>query len=210
MSLLFAHHAMGYIASDEGFPFHDIPLDYLKEMKKRRISFYMSHTPLDQYGEYPLLSVLQRRWDCGIAEPFCRYDEHTQAGVICRTDMSSVLELQDLVSRTVGHDTKLYPYGEPPSGTAGSHCRRRQEATHLSLPNLRRRTYTVISPVSPNPCPHFEPTLAFHRLARDHGVNVIGATHYSTEKFACMATTGYFAKAGVRLNSWRDLVSEDL
>ena len=48
--LLFAHHAMGYIASDEGFPFHDIPLDYLREMKKRRISFYMLHTPLDQYG----------------------------------------------------------------------------------------------------------------------------------------------------------------
>lgn len=47
------------------------------------------------------------------------------------------------------------------------------------------------------PLPHFEPTLAFHRLARDHGVNVIGATHYSTEKFACMAMTGYFAKAGV-------------
>ena len=55
--------------------------------------------------------------------------------------------------------------------------------------------HTVIYEIKP--LPHFEPTLAFHRLARDHGVNVIGATHYSTEKFACMAMTGYFAKAGV-------------
>lgn len=27
--LLFSHHAMGYIASDEDFPFHDIPLSYM-------------------------------------------------------------------------------------------------------------------------------------------------------------------------------------
>ncbi|MCE0703132.1 Nif3-like dinuclear metal center hexameric protein, partial [Clostridioides difficile] len=50
--LIFAHHAMGYIASDEGFPFHDIPLSYMEEMKSRRISLYVLHSPLDKYSYY--------------------------------------------------------------------------------------------------------------------------------------------------------------
>lgn len=195
--LLFAHHAMGYIASDEGFPFHDIPLDYLKEMKKRRISFYMLHTPLDQYGEYSTSVSLAKALGLRIAEPFCRYDEHTQAGVICRTDMSSVLELQDLVSRTVGHDTKLYPYGEPSIKDGRVAIAAGGGSYPFVITELAQKDVHCYITGFTKPLPHFEPTLAFHRLARDHGVNVIGATHYSTEKFSCMAMTGYFAKAGV-------------
>jgi len=39
--LLFSHHAMGYDPAIPGIPFYDIPKDYLKKLKQKRISFYV-------------------------------------------------------------------------------------------------------------------------------------------------------------------------
>ena len=39
--------------------------------------------------------------------------------------------------------------------------------------------------------------MEFHRIARESKINVVGATHYSTEKFACIAMKDYFSKLGV-------------
>jgi putative NIF3 family GTP cyclohydrolase 1 type 2 len=47
------------------------------------------------------------------------------------------------------------------------------------------------------PMPSFEPGMEFHRIARKNEINVVGATHYSTEKYACMAMVDYFAGLGV-------------
>jgi len=38
----------------------------------------------------------------------------------------------------------------------------------------------------------------FHRITEERKINVIGATHYTTEKYACMAMVGYFEKLGVQ------------
>jgi putative NIF3 family GTP cyclohydrolase 1 type 2 len=47
------------------------------------------------------------------------------------------------------------------------------------------------------PTPGFEPSMAFHRLAKRGRIHVVGATHYSTEKYACMAMVDYFHKLGL-------------
>ena len=47
------------------------------------------------------------------------------------------------------------------------------------------------------PMPSFEPSLEFHRIAKESKINVVGATHYSTEKYACMAMEDYFAGLGI-------------
>jgi hypothetical protein len=39
--------------------------------------------------------------------------------------------------------------------------------------------------------------MAFRRLAKRGRVNVMGATHYSTEKYACVAMVDYFHKLGL-------------
>ncbi|WP_236878358.1 hypothetical protein [Clostridioides difficile] len=39
--------------------------------------------------------------------------------------------------------------------------------------------------------------LEFHQIAKDNLINVIGATHYSTEKFACMSMVNYFKNLGL-------------
>ena len=45
--------------------------------------------------------------------------------------------------------------------------------------------------------PSYEPSLIFHDICKSHGINVIGATHYSTEKFACIAVQKFFDTLGV-------------
>ena len=45
--------------------------------------------------------------------------------------------------------------------------------------------------------PSFEPGMEFHRIAEEKKINVIGATHYSTEKYACIAMEDYFKKLGI-------------
>lgn len=39
--------------------------------------------------------------------------------------------------------------------------------------------------------------MEFHRIAKESKINVVGATHYSTEKFACMAMEDYFTGLGI-------------
>jgi len=36
--------------------------------------------------------------------------------------------------------------------------------------------------------------LEAHKIAEENGINVLGGTHYSTEKFACIAMVDYFKK----------------
>ncbi|MFC1774886.1 Nif3-like dinuclear metal center hexameric protein [Nanoarchaeota archaeon] len=43
-----------------------------------------------------------------------------------------------------------------------------------------------------------------HELAEKHGINVLAGTHYSTEKFACMAMCGYFRRFGLPVEFIKD------
>lgn len=36
-----------------------------------------------------------------------------------------------------------------------------------------------------------------HKFAEENKINILGGTHYSTEKFACMAMCDYFKKLGL-------------
>lgn len=196
--LLFSHHAMEYIASEEGFPFYNIPLSYLSEMKRRQISFYMLHSPLDNYGEYSTSVSLAKALGLQIVEPFCKYDENTKVGVICKTTLSTVNNFQELISKTVNHEVKLYEYGSSTikdgvvaiAAGGGSYPFVSTEVAQKGI-NCYLTGFT-------KPLPHFEPTLEFHNIAQSHHINVLGATHYSTEKFACIAMVKYFRQLGLQ------------
>ena len=36
-----------------------------------------------------------------------------------------------------------------------------------------------------------------HEFEKEKGINLLGGTHYSTEKFACMALVEYFEQLGL-------------
>jgi len=40
-------------------------------------------------------------------------------------------------------------------------------------------------------------TYAAHELEKEHNISLLGGTHYSSEKFACIAMCGYFDKLGL-------------
>ncbi len=196
--LIFSHHAMGYIATNEGFPFYDIPLDYLSEMKKRKISFYMLHSPLDNYGKYSTSVRFAKALKLDIIEPFCQYSPNIQAGVICSTSFEYIQEIQQLVERSIGHQCKLYRYGEEKIKDGKVAIAAGGGSYPFVAAEIAQKEINCYITGFTRPLPHFEPTIDFHRIAKNHMINVIGATHYSTEKFACMAMVDYFLKLGLK------------
>jgi len=194
--LLFSHHAMGYDANLEGFPFYNIPVEYLKELKARRISFYVLHIPLDKNGDYSTSMSLARVLQLPVESEFCEY-LGSKVGVICKTEFTSVKDFALHVKKTVGHDVKVRQYGNEVikdqriAIAAGGGC---IDFVGRELSESGLNTYlTGLT----KPIPSFEPSMEFHRIAEESRINVVGATHYSTEKYACMAMEEYFAGLGV-------------
>lgn len=194
--LLFCHHAMGYDPTLEGFPFYNIPADYLKKLKERRISFYVMHIPLDSNGDYSTSMNLAKELQLQITGEFCEY-LGCKVGVICETDFTKLEDFALYVENIIGHAIKVRQYGDEiiqrktVAAAAGGGCIDfvAEELTALGINTfLTGCTRPILS---------FEPNMEFHRIAKENKINLVGATHYSTEKFACMAMVKYFAGLGI-------------
>ena len=195
--LLFSHHAMGYDPNIEGIPFYDIPEAYLEQLKKQRISFYVLHSPLDKNGEYSTSVNLARGLGLKITDEFCEY-EGMKMGVICKTELRTATELADHVRSIVGHEVKLWIHGDDiihhgrvAVGAGGGDV----GFIAAEIADLGINMYIT---GCTRPVPSFEPVMEFHRIVAESKINVIGATHYSTEKYACIAMTEYFSKIGIQ------------
>jgi len=194
--LLFSHHAMGYDPTIPGFPFYDIPENYLSKLKQQRISFYVLHLPLDKNGEYSTSVNLAKHLDLEIMDEFCDY-EGVRCGVVCKTVFKTASEFAEAVKSVVGHKVKLIRNGNEKIlndrvavvAGGGSVDFAVKEIADLGI-NLYLTGCT-------RQVPSFEPIMEFHRIAEENRINVIGATHYSTEKYACMAMVKYFEKLGI-------------
>ena len=195
--LLFSHHAMSYNPTIEGFPFYDIPQDYLSKLKQQRISFYVLHSPLDKNGEYSTSVNLAKNLNLEIIDEFCEY-EAVKCGVVCKTDKRTATELTEYIRSIVGHEVKLIRNGvnvirngvvavAAGGGSVGFAAKEISElGINMYITGCTRRGLSV------------EPVMEFHRITEESKINVIGATHYTTEKYACIAMVKYFEKLGVQ------------
>jgi len=194
--LLFAHHAMGYDPTINGLPFYDLPEAYLQKLEEQRISFYVLHNPLDKNGEFATSVNLARSLGLEITGEFCEYDG-MKVGVLGGTGLKFIVELAARVKATVGHEVRLLVNGDnrihegrvavaAGGGNLGFVV---EEIAGLGI-----NTYIT---GCTRETPGYEPVAEFHRIIRENRINVIGATHYSTEKFACIAMTRYFKQIGV-------------
>jgi putative NIF3 family GTP cyclohydrolase 1 type 2 len=194
--LLFSHHAMGYDPTMEGFPFYDIPEDYLYRLRQKRIAFYVLHAPLDKNGTYSTSVSLANYLNLHVQDEFCSY-MGIKCGVLCKTEMRSPEELAAYVRSMVGHEVKLTKNGKDfinkglvaiAAGGGNVDFAAKEIAElgiNLYLTGCTRRI------------PSFEPAVEFHRIAEANQINLIGATHYTTEKYACMAMVKYFQSLGL-------------
>ena len=194
--LLLCHHAMGYDPTLEGFPFCSIPVGYLKKLKERRISFYVMHIPLDSNGTYSTSVNLAKELQLQITGEFCEY-LGCKVGVICETGFTKLGDFALHVENTIGHSIKVRQYGDNiiegniVGVAAGGGC---IDFVAEELAALGINTFLT---GCTRPMPSFEPNMEFHRIAKENEINLVGATHYSTEKFACIAMVKYFEGLGV-------------
>jgi len=193
-ALLFLHHPLAWdLSKDSSVAFYQINTDLLMKLKERRVSLFNFHLLLDNYGDYATSKSLADALGIKIERPFAVYCG-AMTGVIGTTDCKDVHELTEKYAKVVGHKTKLYQYGESDIinnriGVVAGGGNDEGVINELIANGIN----VLISGLSLNN----SYSSATHQLEEANKINLIGGTHYSSEKFACMAMCSYFAKLGL-------------
>jgi putative NIF3 family GTP cyclohydrolase 1 type 2 len=194
--LLLTHHPVTWVSTEKDATFLVIPQDLLAILKARKVALYTLHAPLDKVGPYSTGMTLANAIEVVPDSSFCEY-HGVNVGVIGATQLTTVTELAKKVESAVGHIVKVWNYGSEKIrdqrvaivAGGGNFPEVIKEIVEAGL-----NTYvTGITKKSSR----FPDTLKFHEAAEKEGINVIAATHYSTEKFACIAMLDYFDKLGL-------------
>jgi putative NIF3 family GTP cyclohydrolase 1 type 2 len=111
-ALIFLHHPMDWdLSKDPNQAFYNISPQMLEQLKAHHIALFNFHFPLDNYSEYSTSKTLAEALGLTVEAPF-----HLCCGALCgviaTTCCKDVHELNAAYSQAVGHETKLYPYGE--------------------------------------------------------------------------------------------------
>ena len=193
-AMLFLHHPLSWdFSKDPNIAFYQINVELLKKLKERRISLFNFHHPLDNYGKYSTSKTLADALGIIIEKPFAEFCG-AMCGVIGTTDCKDVQELNEKYSQAVGHETKLYQYGESRimNNRVGV-CAGGGNDTDVVNELLEHGINVLISGLTVNN----KYSADTHKLEKDNKINLIGGTHYSSEKFACMAICEYFKQIGL-------------
>ena len=190
--LLFTHHPVDWKITLGKSPFVNYNRDTLQKLKKSKISIYALHTPLDRNGEYSTSKNFSKALDLIQVDEFAEYFGFL-SGVIGKTDCENIFELAEKFEKTVGHKVKIYNYGNSEiknkkvAVVGGGGC----DADILSE-LVKLKINTLVTGVTFHN--NYEPSVQAHEIAKENGINMIGGTHYSTEKFAFIKMLEYFKK----------------
>lgn len=195
-ALLFVHHPMVWDIDNTQKGFRNISKDSLMRLKENQISVYALHTPLDRTGDYSTGVSLARALELEKKEDFYEYFGYP-AGVIGTAELNNINELFEIVKEAVGHKVKLWKYGSNEIrnnlvaviGGGGNELE--------ALKNMESKGVNAFVTGVTRPSKDYPPALEAHRFAKEKGINIIGATHYSTESFACIAMVDYFENLGL-------------
>ncbi len=192
-AMLFVHHPSIWDIRKAPAVFQQMDRELLQQFKDKRISIYNLHVPLDNFSEYSTSVTLARA--LGI-EPEKRFAPYFGAlcGIFGKTTLATIQDLRDKFQNTVGHDVSLYNYGnnEIQDGLVaviaggGNDVAMLEEIAGAGI-NAFVTGITVKN----------EHSQKAHDFAEKHKINILGGTHYSTEKFACMALVKYFEQLGL-------------
>jgi putative NIF3 family GTP cyclohydrolase 1 type 2 len=191
-AMLFVHHPMIWDVTQNKI-FYNMSSVLLKELKDAKVSIYNLHSPLDNFGEYSTSDTLAASLNLTSIKPFSLYEGGVY-GAICKSNSKTLADLKTVVEKSVGHAAKMYPYGdsnidgkEIAVGAGGG------TDINVLRDMLSENVKTLVTGVSTRN----NNTKEAHEFAEKNKINIIGATHYSTEKFACIAMVKYFEKLGL-------------
>ena len=191
--LLFTHHP---IPQRQGInaPPAAISESELCFLKENKISLFTYHIPLDKNGLYSPSNCLAAALS---AEPYGEFyfQDNVFMGVLCRSEHKITDELLAALEGAIGHKGKLYPYGDKELEN-GSFAVMAGGASDESIyAELRQDGVNTLVTGMTNPS--IEWLKPVHAEARKNKVNLIGATHYSSEKFSLISITGFFEDCGL-------------
>jgi putative NIF3 family GTP cyclohydrolase 1 type 2 len=207
-ALLLTHHAMTWDIRLAPTVFSAISSDDMEMLRGRRIAVYVLHIPLDRNGPYSTSVTLASALGLEVAEDLDFEYCGVKPGVICKTSVKTVDELSARFSEVLGHRTSVYRYGDAAIrdglvavGAGGGNIPEVTQCVSDRGLNTYLTGITVLNDVS-------RPA---HDLAAELGLSLLGGTHYSTEKFACLAMCRYFQELGLQADFLDDSpVMEDL
>jgi len=190
--MLFVHHPSIWDIRRVPEVFQQMDRNLLEKFKERKISIYNLHVPLDNWGEYSTSVSLARILGIRPEKSFAPYFGG-MVGIFGRTDLMKVEDLRKKFENVVGHQTGFYPYGSSEvrnnivAVVAGGGMSESLEEIVQNDVNVLITGISAKNDHSKNS----------HEFAEKHKINILGGTHYSTEKFACMALVEYFGKIGL-------------
>lgn len=190
--LLFTHHPVDWKIRPNQSAFVNLNRDILSKFKENKISIYTLHTPLDGNGEYSTSVNFAKALGITQTGEFAEYYGFL-SGVIGETNCKNISEMAEKVEKVVGHQVKVWNYGisEIDSGKVALVAGGGTDEEILSeLVKLEIKTFLTGVTFHNN----YEPSVQAHKIAKENGINLIGGTHYSTEKFACIKMLEYFEK----------------
>jgi putative NIF3 family GTP cyclohydrolase 1 type 2 len=191
--LLVLHHPMHWDIRNTPGPFTPIDGPRLTALHDHRISLYVMHTPLDRSGPYSTTNTLAAALEIEKAADFVEYFGWP-CGLIGTTTCRTTGQLARTAGAVVSHRARIWPYGTDLI-----------EGSKVAVVAGGGTDAEVLAEVAAAGINTFvtgitacnEHSQAAHDLARKHEINLIGLTHYSSEKFACMALCDYFARVGL-------------
>jgi len=192
-AMLFVHHPCVWDIRRAPKVFYQMDRTLLKKFRENRISIYNLHVPLDNFSEYSTSKTLADALDIEIEKPFAAY-RGALSGVIGRTECKSMEELHDKFTKVLGHNTSLYLYGD--NSIKGERIAivagggNNKDTVSEMIENKVNILITGISVSNKS-------YLEVHELEQRNCINILGGTHYSTEKFACQKICTYFEKLGL-------------
>ena len=205
--LLVTHHPMIWDIRKAPQIFTDINPKFLPILKERQISIYTIHVPLDKNSKYSTTTNLAKALEIAPEGEFYEYFG-VKVGIYGKTELKTPEELAEKLRAVVGHKVKLWKYGSNEINDnyvalvagGGNEIEIVQEIIDLGI-NTYITGITLLNEYS-------KPTHAFEENQK---INLIGGTHYSTEKFACIALCDYFKKVKLPCKFIEDIpVLDDL
>jgi len=188
--MLFVHHPAVWDIRKAPQVFQSIDKNLLKQFKDKRISIYNLHVPLDNFNDYSTSVSLANQLGIKIDKKIAPY-HGAMAGVVGTTEFKNIGELKTKFESIIGHQVSFYKNN-------GNEIKNQKIAVVAGGGNIleilkeifNEGVNTFITGITAK---NDHSKLA-HDFAKENKINILGGTHYSTEKFACIAICEYFKK----------------
>jgi putative NIF3 family GTP cyclohydrolase 1 type 2 len=192
-AMLFIHHPSIWDIRKAPEVFQQMDRKLLKEFKDRMISIYNLHVPLDNYGRHSTSVTLAKALGIKPEKPFASYFG-SLCGIFGKTNLVTVQDLRKKFQDAVGHKVSLYNYGGNRiidgivAVIAGG-----GNDVEMLREIAKAKVNTFVTGITAKN----DHSMKAHKFAEANKINILGGTHYSTERFACISMVDYFKKFGL-------------